>query len=224
MCSNHLSDTDKNQALANLGIDNTKYILSVAPDNKFNIREFIDKFGFIVALSDDGYGGYIGELAVTNQELFLDFISFVNFVSFVYIAVVEQSAFFHKDGAITQFFNTCLIVAYVEYCDTTLDDFGDCELDLYMENLSGSTVNVYSGEIMVNGEAVSGYISKTLRSDTRAADRTYIYELDERVDLDIEELSQIEEITIDLYVEYMDGWDIVESHSESITFEPNAIV
>ena len=106
----------------------------------------------------------------------------------------------------------------------SLDDFGDCELDLYMENLSGSTVNVYSGEIMVNGEAVSGYISKTLRSDTRAADRTYIYELDERVDLDIEELSQIEEITIDLYVEYMDGWDIVESHSESITFEPNAIV
>ena len=112
---------------------------------------------------------------------------------------------------------------YVILRGVSLDDFGDCELDLYMENLSGSTVNVYSGEIMVNGEAVSGYISKTLRSDTRAADRTYIYELDERVDLDIEELSQIEEITIDLYVEYMDGWDIVESHSESITFEPNAI-
>ena len=33
-----------------------------------------------------------------------------------------------------------------------------------------------------------------------------------------------EEITIDLYVEYMDGWDVVESHGESITFEPNAIV
>ena len=105
----------------------------------------------------------------------------------------------------------------------SLDDFGDCELDLYMENLSGSTVNVYSGEIMVNGEAVSGYISKTLRSDTRAADRAYIYELDERVDLNIEELSQIEEITIDLYVEYMDGWDITESYSESISFEPSAI-
>ena len=67
-----LSTNDKNQALSNLGIDNTKYILSVAPDNKFNIREFIDKFGFIAALNDDGYGGYIGELVVANQELFLD--------------------------------------------------------------------------------------------------------------------------------------------------------
>ena len=107
--------------------------------------------------------------------------------------------------------------------DIMLDDYGDCQLDLYMENLSGSTVNVYSGEVAVNGEAVSGYISKTLRSDTRAADRAYIYELDERADLDIEELSQIKEITIDLYVEYMDGWDIVETYSESITFEPSAI-
>ena len=112
---------------------------------------------------------------------------------------------------------------YVILRGVSLDDFGDCELDLYMENLSGSTVNVYSGEVAVNGEAVSGYISKTLRSNTRAADRTYIYELDERVGLDIEELSQIEEITIDLYVEYMDGWDIVETISEKITFEPSAI-
>lgn len=107
--------------------------------------------------------------------------------------------------------------------DIMLDDYGDCELDLYMENLSGSTVNVYSGEVAVNGEAVSGYISKTLRSDTRAADRAYIYELDERADLDIEELSRIKEITIDLYVEYMDGWNIVESFSEAVTFEPNAM-
>ena len=107
--------------------------------------------------------------------------------------------------------------------DIMLDDYGDCQLDLYMENLSGSTVNVYSGAVAVNGEAVSGYISKMLRSDTRAADRAYIYELDERADLDIEELSQIKEITIDLYVEYMDGWDIVESFSEAVTFEPSAM-
>ena len=107
--------------------------------------------------------------------------------------------------------------------DVYMYDYGDCELNLYMENLSGSTVNVYSGEIMVNGEAVSGYISKTLRPDTRAIDNGYIHELDERVGLDIEELSQIEEITIDLYVDYMDGWDIVETISEKITFDPSAI-
>ena len=107
--------------------------------------------------------------------------------------------------------------------DAMLDDDGDCMLELYMENLSGSIVNVYSGIVMVNGEEVSGYISRTLRSDTRAADRAYIYELDERTDLDITELSQIEEITIELYVEYMDGWDIVESFSEAVTFEPSAM-
>lgn len=107
--------------------------------------------------------------------------------------------------------------------DVMLDDYGDCELDLYMENLSDSTVNVYSGQVWANGEEVSGYISRELRTNTRVADRVYLYELDERVDLDIEDLSQIQEITIDLYVDYMDGWDIVESISESVTFDPNAI-
>ena len=105
----------------------------------------------------------------------------------------------------------------------SLSDSGDCQLDLYMENLSGSPVNIYSGAVWVNGEEVSGYIGKTLLPDTRAMDSGYLYELDERVDLDIGELSQIREITIELYVEYMDGWDVVESYSEKITFEPSAI-
>ena len=105
----------------------------------------------------------------------------------------------------------------------SLSDSGDCQLDLYMENLSGSPVNIYSGAVWVNGEEVSGYLGKTLFPETRAIDRGYIYELDERVDLDIAELSQIQEITIELYAEYMDGWDIVETISEKITFEPGAI-
>ena len=107
--------------------------------------------------------------------------------------------------------------------DVNLNEYGECELDLYMENLSGSAVSVYSGQVFVNGEEVSGYIWEVLRPDTRAINSGVIYELDERVDLNITDLAQIKEITIDLYVEYTDGLDIVESHSESITFEPSAI-
>lgn len=107
--------------------------------------------------------------------------------------------------------------------DINLNEYGECELELYTENLSGSSVNIYSGQVWVNGEEVSGYFWKALRPDTRAIDSCYIYELDERVDLDITELEQIKEMTIDLYVEYMDGLDVVESHSESVTFEPGAI-
>lgn len=104
--------------------------------------------------------------------------------------------------------------------NVNLSGYGDCELDLYIENLSGSTVNVYSGDIWVNGEQVQGYYWKGLRPNTRAVDSAYIYELD---NLDIKELAQINEITIDLYVDYMDGWDVVETISEKITFDPSAI-
>lgn len=97
-----LSDTDKNQALANLGIDNTKYILSVAPGNKFNIREFIDKFGFIAELNDDGYGGYIGDLIVTNKELFLDKVLCCGFntslAKCIYVSDSAEVVFFFEEG------------------------------------------------------------------------------------------------------------------------------
>lgn len=111
-------------------------------------------------------------------------------------------------------------ILWVILRDIRLNEYGECELDLYIENLSGSTVNVYSGDSWVNAEQVQGYYWKALRPDTRAIDDAYLYELD---DLNIEELSQIEEITIDLYVDYMDGWDVVETISEKITFEPSAI-
>lgn len=104
--------------------------------------------------------------------------------------------------------------------DVNLPGQGECALDLYIENLSGSSVNVYSGDIWVNGEQLHGYYWKALRPDTRAVDSAYIYELD---DLDIEELAQIEEITMDLYVDYMDGLNVVQTISEKITFDPGMI-
>ena len=107
--------------------------------------------------------------------------------------------------------------------DVTLKSYGDCELDLYMENTSSKSVDIYSGQIWVNGEAVSGYIWEMLRPNTRSFNGGTIYELDEPVNLEITELSQIEEITIDLYVEYTEGNEILESLSESVTFDPNAI-
>ena len=107
--------------------------------------------------------------------------------------------------------------------DITLTGSNDCELNLYMENLSGSTVNVYCEQAWVNGQEVSASYWNTLRSDTRAVDNLYIYDYAWE-DLGVSDLEQVKEITIDLYVEYMDGWDVVESHGESITFEPNAIV
>lgn len=97
-----LSNNDKNQALANLGIDNTKYILSIAPDNTFNIREFIDKFGFIAELNDDGYGGYIGDLIVTNKELFLDKVLCCGFntslAKCIYVNNSAEVVFFFEEG------------------------------------------------------------------------------------------------------------------------------
>lgn len=106
--------------------------------------------------------------------------------------------------------------------DITLDGSNDCGLNLFMENLSGNAVNVYCEQAWVNGQEVSASYWNTLRSNTRAVDTLYIYDYAWE-DLDISDLEQIQEITMDLYVEYVDGWDIVESHSESITFEPGAI-
>ena len=101
-----------------------------------------------------------------------------------------------------------------------LTDYGECELQLYAQNLSGNTASVFTGSIFINGAQAQGYYSRELRADTHAFETVYIYELE---DMGLEALSDIQDITIDLYVDYLDGWDIVESHSESITFEPGAI-
>ena len=103
------------------------------------------------------------------------------------------------------------------------DDYGDCELGLYAQNHSQNTVNISGQSIRINGEEVSGFIWNRLRSNTCAIDSSYIYDLDEQENLQIQSLEDIDEVTIDLYVEYLDGWDVVKSFSESVTFEPSAI-
>jgi len=106
--------------------------------------------------------------------------------------------------------------------DVYMSGSDDCEMDLYLENLSGNSVNVYCEQIWVNGTELATYYWNTLRANTRSVDALYIYDY-EWEDLDISQLEQINEITMVLYIEYQDGWDILESHSEKITFAPNAI-
>ena len=100
-----------------------------------------------------------------------------------------------------------------------MDDYGDVEIAMYMENLSGSDASVCIEEIWINGEA-SCFLWSRLRPDTRAVDSIYLYELE---DMDITQWEQLQEITLQLELEYMDGWEVLETFSEAITFEPNAM-
>lgn len=109
---------------------------------------------------------------------------------------------------------------YVLIRDMQMDGHGDCQLEVHMENLSGSTASVYVEGVWVNGQEVSGHLWSTLRPDKRDVDSIYLYEMDR---LGITDWDHVEEMTLELYVEYMDGWDVVETVSESITFNPNEI-
>ena len=104
--------------------------------------------------------------------------------------------------------------------DASMSIFSECELGLYMENLSDKTVDVYSGGATVNGETVACGVWNQLRSDTRAITNGYVYELDE---MDITQMSQIEEITLQLYVEYGGDGDVLQPIHETVTFDPNTI-
>ena len=104
--------------------------------------------------------------------------------------------------------------------DVSMPLYGECQLDLYMENFSDRPVNVYSAGAAVNGETVAYSLWSALRSDTRAFTNGYLYELNA---MEIEEVSQIEEITLELYVEYLDGSHVAQTISEAVTFAPNAI-
>ena len=104
--------------------------------------------------------------------------------------------------------------------DVSMPLYGECQLDLYMENFSDRPVNVFSAGAAVNGETVAYSMWSSLRSDTRAITSGYLYELNA---MEIEEVSQIEEITLELYIECLDEGFVAETISEAVTFNPNAI-
>ena len=85
---------------------------------------------------------------------------------------------------------------------------------LYIENLSEDTVSISTTGVYINGEMADGYVWENLRPDTCVA--STIYTGTEG----ITELAQIEEITLELLIEHLDGYEPIDSRTEIITFTP----
>lgn len=108
----------------------------------------------------------------------------------------------------------------VVYTGAELSSYGDCDLNLYLENLSNEMVSFTTGGIWINGKEVEGFLWETLRPDTRAVDSIYIYGLE---DLDITQFSQITEIYIEYMVDTYQGDEIVDTVYCTTLFNPNAL-
>ena len=97
-------------------------------------------------------------------------------------------------------------------------EYGDGNLQLYMENLSAENLGVTIDGIWINGEAVSGFMWDMLRPETRAVDTMYFYDLEE---LEITELSQITDIYMEYTVETYEEDMIVDTSYHAVSFNPN---
>ena len=95
------------------------------------------------------------------------------------------------------------------------DNYGNYELDFYVENLSQSVISISTPVIRINGIQSDGYLWTTLRPGTRSNCELYLYA--DGVDA----LEEVEEISMDLLIEYVDGYEITASRTETITFNPN---
>ena len=95
------------------------------------------------------------------------------------------------------------------------DNYGNYELDFYMENLSQSVISISTPVIYINGVQSDGYLWTTLRPGTRSNCEIYLYA--DGVDT----LEEIEEISMEVLIEYVDGYEITDSRTETITFNPN---
>ena len=94
------------------------------------------------------------------------------------------------------------------------DNSGNYELRFFMENLSQETVSISTTAIRINGEETDGYLWDTLRAGTCSQSEIYLSIPG------IEDLSEINEITLDLLIERMDGYEIIDSRTETVTFVP----
>lgn len=104
------------------------------------------------------------------------------------------------------------------YQGAEVSSYGDCDLRLYLENLTDENASVTTTLIKVNGEEVSGFLWDILRPGTRTMDSIYIYELEE---LDITQLSQITEVYLEYTVETYDGDVITDTVYCTTLFNPN---
>jgi len=106
------------------------------------------------------------------------------------------------------------------YKGAEVSTYGDCDLRLYLENLSDEMVSFSTDGVWINGEEVPGFLWETLRPNTRSVDSIYIYGLEE---LDITQFSQITEVYIEYMVECYQGDQIVDTVYCTTLFNPNAL-
>jgi len=99
-------------------------------------------------------------------------------------------------------------------------DYGTSTLTLLLENTSKHEVMVTGENICFNDSLTNGFLWSTLRSQTYSIETLYISDLEE---LDITAPDQVEKVSIDLLVEYMDGWDILSSTTETIIIDPTQL-
>lgn len=101
--------------------------------------------------------------------------------------------------------------------------YGDCDVQLYIENLSDQTASVSTSSALVNGQEADGTLWCILRSGTQAISGVYLYDIMDETGDAISGLEQIQEISLDLHMEYMEDWYIDETRNETITFNPNEL-
>lgn len=131
-------------------------------------------------------------------------------IAWNYNQPVEDSGFeLYNDGSVTMRLRSAEMSAP-----------GDFILEAYLENLSGSTAYVYTAKVLVNGEETEGGLWQNLCPGTRAISSCSLWCPE---NLAVEDIAEIQEITLELYVDYSseDGM-VLETYSESITFDPNA--
>lgn len=104
----------------------------------------------------------------------------------------------------------------IVFRNAEVDEYGDCTLTFFAENLSSKTVNIGDTGICINGQEVDCLLWCNLRPDTRAVHHVYIFDIDE---LKIKKTSQLEEITLNLYLQDAETWDAAEAVCETVTID-----
>ncbi len=98
--------------------------------------------------------------------------------------------------------------------------YDDCyTMTLYLENTTEETVAFSDNGIFLNGEETDSMLWNILPPNTRRVDRIYFYDLEQ---WGITDLSQIQDMAIELYIEFiedLDQWTVRESVNEEIWVE-----
>lgn len=110
--------------------------------------------------------------------------------------------------------------------DTCLDDYGDWNATLYIENNTDDLVTVSDMGIWVNQEESNAMLWSILMPQTRAVEHVWVYGIG---DLDIYSEADIREVFIDLDIRHYDAadpqsWIELERVDSAITFLPDDLI